>query len=268
MVVHGGKGGGKGGAKGKGGGKGMWVLWDWMSSLATPGFLVCCRRRRLSHEINVASGKGKGKGGGKGKRGPPPPRPPPPPPAIRSASQLSIAHSSVLLDAAECTMKELCRKLTTMCQQHGRGCQLDVLMVCGNDGNEILMLPPDTSQLPLTMHYTLTCSQDKFDGEDVVDILCGIALDGVYAEHIRLALEALASKALPSHLGTLTAACWQVGHSDAAVREQAFETMKCIAQKTDRNFVHSMLDGWWGPDLRVQHLKLELEAVLGRDEAK
>jgi len=100
--------------------------------------------------------------------------------------------------------------------------------------------------------------------EEDADLWAAVAeLPGLPAEHTRLALECATLAAGPcGHRRTLQAACWQAGHGDAAVREQAMEAIQQLAQASDLSGIHALMDTWWGTDAHVQRIRREVDRFL------
>ncbi|CAE7779478.1 unnamed protein product [Symbiodinium sp. CCMP2456] len=96
--------------------------------------------------------------------------------------------------------------------------------------------------------------------EEDADLWAAVAeLPRLPAEHTRLALECATLAAGPGHRRTLEAACWQAGHGDAAVREQAMEAIQQLAQASDLRGLHALMDTWWGTDAHVQRIRREID---------
>ncbi|CAE7747269.1 unnamed protein product [Symbiodinium sp. CCMP2592] len=96
--------------------------------------------------------------------------------------------------------------------------------------------------------------------EEDADLWAAVAeLPSLPAEHTRLALECATLAAGPGHRRTLEAACWQAGHEDAAVREQAMEAIQQLAEASDLSGIHALMDTWWGTDAHVQRIRREVD---------
>ncbi|CAE7272957.1 unnamed protein product [Symbiodinium necroappetens] len=156
-----------------------------------------------------------------------------------------------------------------------RGVSLEMLKSClefnwvNKSGNFLCAAVPEPMFLTVSItnvsHFLRTNPDSGIAEKEDADLWAAVAeLPRLPAEHTRLALECATLAAGPGHRRTLEAACWQAGHADAAVREQAMEAIQQLAQASDLRGVHALMDTWWGTDAHVQRIRRDIDRFFSK----